>query len=334
MHARLAIASLLAIACEAGGERSTSVASSDTGDSSGAAPVSSGDDDGVMLTSSDATTTRGSSYDGTSAGSTSLGSDSESTGVPVPAFDELPWQTGDAIGYGIAYKDSEDPSARNVFIGYAGYPFPLDASQSWATALYHARLQELGVRHVYAVQGPATVGYEDLEIGNTHIAEALATQAVDAQFVIVAGHSSGSYVAHELLGQLEGGWDPTGVTADKVVYFDLDGGTAGLYAAAVARLRRAYFVSVWDGSTATGAPNRDAMQYLGDVWSSSGEYVELDGSGSGCNAGAAWCLHMAVINSLPHDPNDSDVIDYFDFVDRPVVTTYIDLEIDEAGLHP
>ena len=68
------------------------------------------------------------------------------------------------------------------------------------------------------------------------------------------------------------------------------------------------------------------------MWQSSGGYLEIDASTSGCNAGAPWCLHMAVINALPHDPNDSSVVDYYDFVDRPVVTAYIDAKIDDAGL--
>ena len=256
------------------------------------------------------------------------------TGAPVPDFDELPWQTGDEIGYGIAYKDSQDPSAHSIFIGYAGYPFPLDAAQSWVTELYHARLAELGVRHVYAVQGPATVGYVDLEIGNSHIAQALGTQLGDTGFVLVAGHSSGSYVAHELLGQLRDGLDGTGVTDERVVYFNLDGGVAGLDDALVERLHRAYFVSVLDSNTGTAAPNRDAMQYAAGLWPRAGGYLEIDGSASGCNAGAAWCLHMVVINQLPHDPADSSVVDYYDFVDRPVVTEYIDRIAEEAGLVP
>ena len=33
------------------------------------------------------------------------------------------------------------------------------------------RLRELGVRHVYAVQGPADVPYSQLEIGNSQDAE-------------------------------------------------------------------------------------------------------------------------------------------------------------------
>lgn len=190
------------------------------------------------------------------------------------------------------------------------------------------------MRHVWAVQGPTTVGYANLEVGNSFIAAKLTSVLEDDGKVIVAAHSSGSYVAHELIAQLEGGLDDAGVTADKLVYFNLDGGTAGLYDAAVQRRHRAYFVSVYDGATGTAAPNRDAMQYLDSVWHSNGGYLELEGNGSGCNDGAPWCLHMAVINALPHDPSDSSVIDYYDFVDRPVVRAYIDMVADDAGLMP
>ena len=280
------------------------------------------------------TTTTTTPDDDSSTGAPDTGSTGSTGEPPPPDFDALPWLTGPDVGYGVAYKDSLDPTARNIFIGYAGYPFPLDAAQSWATALYHARLRELGVRHVYAVQGPATVMYSDYEIGNTSIADKLTTQAQGAAFVLVAGHSSGSYVAHELLGQLAGAYDPDDITADKLVYFNLDGGTAGLDNAAVARLRRSYYVSIYDYATGTAAPNLDAMKYLGQQWPDKGGYIELDGSDAGCNPGAPWCLHMAAINSRPHNPNKSDVVDYFDFLDRPVVTSYFDQKAAEAGLEP
>lgn len=290
---------------------------SEGGEASSSAPVSGSSDD---EDSSDS--------DGDSDGG-------DTTGAPIPAFDDLPWVTGDDVGYGIAYKDSMDPSAHSVFIGYAGYPFPLDAAQSWVTELYHARLAELGVRHVYAVQGPADVPYSQLEIGNSAIAGALPVKLGPDGFVLVAAHSSGSYVSHELFHQLaEGGFDPEGVTLDRIVYFNLDGGLAGIDGAVLGHLRRAYFVSALDGDTGTGAANRDAMIYAGDMWAAEGGYVEVDATGSGCAAGAPWCLHMAVINSLPHDPWASDVVDYFDFDARPVVTAYIDATAADAGLAP
>jgi hypothetical protein len=253
-------------------------------------------------------------------------------GAALPEFDDVPWEVGYDVGYGVAYKDLGDPDAHHAFIGYAGYPFPLDAAQSWVRELWLARLRELGVRHVWAVQGPATVSYSGLEVGNTSIAARLVEQLGDEGKVVIAGHSSGSYVAHELLGQLAGDWDPGGVTADRVIYFDLDGGVAGLYDAGVQRLHRAYFVGIYDSSTATASPNLEAMQYLDSMWHAKGGYLEVEGSGSGCNAGAPWCLHMVVINTLPHDPNDSDVVDYFDFVDRPVATDWLDRVVDDAGL--
>jgi hypothetical protein len=327
---RRTIVALLLAACggdePASGDDTSGMPSSTSGDAPTTAPI-----DGTSTAFDDDGDSTAAPTESSSEGS---GSEDSSTGAEVPDFDAIPWSTGDDIGYGIAYKDSQDPSARNVFIGYAGYPFPLDASQSWVTELYHARLRELGVRHVYAVQGPADVPYSQLEIGNSHIATALGTQLEDGAFVLVAAHSSGTYVAHELFGQLVGGLDPEGVTADAVVYFNLDGGLAGIDDAILGHLRRTYFVSALDGSTGTGAANRDAMQYAGDMWSFAGGYVEIEASASGCNAGAPWCLHMVVINQRPHDPNDSDVIDYYDFVDRPVVTEYIDVKIDEAGLTP
>lgn len=326
------------------GESSTGTATTGEFSGSSAAPTSdpaptgssSGTSTGEIVGPTTGTTTDALTTDVTTGSlTTDTGSSDEgTTAAPVPAFDELPWLTGDDIGYGIAYKDSQDPDAHNVFIGYAGYPFPLDAAQSWATALYHARLRELGVRHVYAVQGPSKVMYSDYEIGNTSIAAALTTRAAGAAFVLVAGHSSGSYVAHELLGQLAGDYDPGDVTKDRVVYFNLDGGTAGLSTSIVDRLRRAYFVGVHDSETGTDSPNLDAMKYLGEQWPARGSYLEVDGAGAGCNAGAPWCLHMRVINSSPHDPSDSSVTDYYDFVGRPVVTSYIDVKADEAGLHP
>lgn len=261
------------------------------------------------------------------------GSSSEgSTGEPALEFDDVPWQTGDDIGYGVAYKDLGPGNGEHAFIGYAGYPFPLDASQSWVRELWLGRLRELGVRHVWSVQGPATVGYVDLEVGNSSIAERLTTSLADDAKVIVAGHSSGSYVAHELLRQLEGGLDPAGVTADKVIYFNLDGGTAGIDDAVVQRLHRAYFVGIRDSGTGTASPNLDAMQYLDALWSSHGGYLEVDGAGSGCNAGAPSCLHMVVINTLPHDPSASSVIDYYDFDGRPVATAWLDMVAGDVDL--
>ncbi len=268
-------------------------------------------------------------------GAATVGSGGTGGGTVVePDFDSLPWQTGDAIGNGVAFKDTENPRGENVFIGYAGYGITAESAQAWVRELYVSDLRARGVRWVYAVQGPADVYYSGFEIGNSKIAGALQAQVgVDTEFVLVAAHSSGTYVAHELLGQLESGLDPSGVTDGRVVYFDLDGGSGGLYPAAVDRLRKAYFVAAVDPAIGTYSPNQPTMASTGATYASKGGYFELDVSGSGCNAGGVWCMHMTVITEHPHDPNvASGNTDYTDYAASSVVTRYITQKASEAGL--
>ena len=253
-----------------------------------------------------------------------------------PDFDSLPWNTAAEVGFGVARKDSQNPLGNNAFIGYGGYDVTLDEACAWTTALYHATLRSRGVRHLYCVKGPADPSYSTLEIGNSKLAAHLVTR-VDATstFVLVAAHSSGSFVAHEVLAQLANGLDPSEVTLDRVVYFDLDGGQSGLTATSVARLKRAYFVSARNAVTGTNAPNHASMQALGATYANKGGFLELDGSAAGCASGATWCMHMVPILTKPHNPNAADAsLDYTDFLGRPVTTAYIEAKAIEAGLTP
>lgn len=251
-----------------------------------------------------------------------------------PPFESIPWETGDDIGFGIARKDTLSSKGSSVFIGYGGFGSTLEAAEAWTAALYAASLHDLGVRYVYAVQGPADVGYLGLEIGNSKIAGALPAELADpSAFVLIAAHSSGTFVAHELLGQLQGGLDPTDATADRVVYFNLDGGASGLAPAIVDRLRKAYFVAAVDGTTGTTSPNWNTMVSLGATYGAKGGYWELDAGAAGCALGGTWCLHMAPITTLPHDPTQATIpADYEDFSGRPVTTAYIEAKAGEAGL--
>ena len=268
------------------------------------------------------------------AGADGPGPKPDAAPPPAPDIDKIPWQTGGSVGYGVATKDTQNPAGKNLFIGYAGYQITLASAEAWVTALYKAKLQALGVRHIWAVQGPNDPSYSNFEIGNSKIVAAmLPLVGASTKFILVAGHSSGSFVAHEMLGQLDGGLDPMNVTAGLVVYFDLDGGESGLTASSVGRLRRAYFVSSLDGATGTYSPNADTMKTLGQTYASAGGYLENDASQSGCNAGADWCVHMTLITTKPHDPTNSDAQpDYSDFSGRPVCQAYVDEKAQEAGL--
>lgn len=255
---------------------------------------------------------------------------------PPPDIDTIPWDNSPGVGYGVARKDTKNPLGDNVFIAYAGYQINLSEAEAWLTALYRASLEARGVRYVWAVQGPNNPTYTNQEIGNSKIAEAM-VPLVDAstKFVLVAGHSSGSYVAHELLNQLDTNLDPQGVTKGKVVYFDLDGGQDGLSQPVVARLRKAYFVSSFDALTGTYSPNVSSMQSAASNYAFAGGYWQNDASQSGCDAGASWCVHVTLVTTRPHDPTQADgPLDYSDFNGRPVCHSYIDAKAAEAGLAP
>lgn len=228
-----------------------------------------------------------------------------------------------ALGNGVAYKATD--AGDGVFIGYAGYSVSLDRSAAWVDALVAARLRALHVGHVYAVRGPSDPGYRSRDIANTKLAAHLvAGPAGDAPFVLVAAHSSGSYVAHELFGQVfEGGLDPAHALAEKVVYADLDGGSSGLDAHILSSLKKIAFVWAEDTTLAHGrSANAGGMESLGEDHGRSGLRLVVDRSG--CRSGAKWCLHDLLITTRPHDPNTFDLVrDYTDFTGRPVQDGWI-----------
>jgi hypothetical protein len=244
--------------------------------------------------------------------------------VSAPDPNSIPWKTGANVGYGVASKDAQNPLGNSMMIAYAGYDVSLASAEAWATALYEAALAKRGVRHIWAVQGPADPSYSQKEIGNSKIAATMIPMVdQDTHFVFVVGHSSGSFVAHELLDQLASGADPNGVTKNLVVYFDLDGG-GGFTQGAIDRVKKAFFVGSHDGATLS--PNHADMSYLGGLYASKGGFYDNDASKSGCNAGAEWCVHVTLINTKPHDPSNADPLkDYSDFSGRPVCTSYVAL---------
>ncbi len=233
-------------------------------------------------------------------------------GPTEPNFDAIPWSEP---GLGVAYRDSGNPRGDDVFIGYAGYNVTADAARAWVTALFHATLHDHGVRHVYAVQGPRDVLYAAQEIGNSHLIAQMLPRLVPGARVLVAAHSSGAYVAHEFLGQLfERGLDPTHLTAGRVSYWDLDGGSSGYDATIAASVHHGYFVWAEAGAGGTRSPNASTMLALGAAHPGAGGAVRLDTGGAGCNAGAVWCMHMTLVTTRPHDPaNASAALDYGSF---------------------
>lgn len=228
-----------------------------------------------------------------------------------------------SVGDGVAYRATGAGDA--VLVLYGGYGAREAWVRAWASELVRARLGELGVGHVYAVRGPSDPGYRARELGNRALAEHLARGAGgEAPFVLVAAHSSGAFVAHEMLGALRSGADPTGALRAKTVYANLDGGGAGLDASLVRSLRRVAFVYAVDPTLPSGrSANAGAATSLAEAYGSAP--VKLSVPQSGCRSGAQWCLHDLVVTTRPHDPDRYDLArDYTRFEGRPVQTAWID----------
>lgn len=251
---------------------------------------------------------------------------------PVPDVDALPWDTSAGVGHGVARKDTKNPLGNSMFVAYGGYGVSLALTQTWASAFYKAELASRGVSHIWAVQGPNTPTYTNLEIGNSKIAEAMVPWIDGAtKFVLVLGHSSGSFVAQELLDQLAGPYDPSGATDHRIVYFALDGG-GGFSEASFAHAERFTFVGAHDGTNLSA--NHDDMMNVGAAYPSKGGFWDHDAKGSGCNAGAKWCMHMTLINQRPHEASTSDVtLDYGQFDSQhPLATGWFDANAKSAGI--
>lgn len=239
---------------------------------------------------------------------------------PVDSGPATGWER---IGTGVSCRDTGRTRVYGTFVAYGGWGVRESWARAWVDELYRAALVRRGIRYLCAVQGPAAVDYAGREIGNAALGEWLLGHP--RGLVVVAAHSSGSFVAHELFAELAAmGERGTGLLR-RTVYFDLDGGEAGLTPAIVAQLRRAYFVYADDSTTGTRSANAATMMELGARYASKGGVLAVNASRSGCSPGAKWCLHDALVAERPHNPTTYDLErDYQGFLpDRPAAVAYL-----------
>ncbi len=244
------------------------------------------------------------------------------TGELVPPVTQEPVGEGwMSVGFGVEYERVNIGNA--ILIAYGGYTAQLSYSAGWATELVDAQLGALGVGQIYAVQGPADPGYTGREIANSKLRAHLATVDDGQSPIYVLAHSSGSYVAHELLTQLTtaGSTD----TLARISYGDLEGGGSGLTTEIVDSLRAVTFVYAHDPTLSSGySENYMAEQSLGAQYAPHAMTYEVTVPSTGCDDDAGWCLHDVVITHRPHDPTTYDLADdYTDFAGRPITVEYL-----------
>jgi len=251
--------------------------------------------------------------------------------VPPPSNDELgaaggkedspaeapgPGWTG--IGYGVEYQQVNTGTA--IVIAYGGYTAHLSYSAGWASELVDAKLGGEGVGHIYAVQGPRDASYAAKEIGNSKLRAHLATIDDGVSPIYIVAHSSGTFVAHELLEQLFA-HDQTSVLS-RISYWNLDGGGSGLTDDIVAGLHRITFTYAHDPALSSGySENNATARALAEEYGTTPFAVTV--SHTGCANGAGWCLHDVLITHRPHNSTSYDLADdYTDYANRPITVEY------------
>jgi len=241
---------------------------------------------------------------------------------PGGGKEDSPGDGWTGVGYGIEYQRVNTGNA--IVIAYGGYTARMSYSAGWASELVDVKLGAAEVGQIYAVQGPADPGYSGLEIGNSHLRAHLATVDDGVSPIYVIAHSSGSYVAQELLGQLHraGSTD----VLSRITYACLEGGGSGLDQAIVDSLAQITFVYAHDPTLQHGySENTSAEQSLGSDYAPKATTFEVVVSSTGCDDGAGWCLHDVVVTHRPHKSWTYDLKDdYTDFDNRPLTTEYLD----------
>jgi hypothetical protein len=223
-----------------------------------------------------------------------------------------------SVGYGVEYQQQNAGSA--FLIVYGGYQAEITWSAGWATELVDAMLGSAGFGRVYAVQGPEDPGYDAKEIGNSKLRAHLKTIDDGVSQIIVVAHSSGVFVAHELLGQLYNAGQTD--VLSRISYASLDGGGTGLDDDIVASLGQITFAYAHDPTLDDGySENHDAAIDLGEEYAPKATTFEVTVPDTGCDDGAGWCLHDVLVTHRPHDPDFYDLADdYTDFVNRTPTT--------------
>jgi hypothetical protein len=227
------------------------------------------------------------------------------------------------VGAGVSCRDTGRTRVYGTFVAYGGWGVKEAWARAWVDEVYRTALARRGIRYLCAVRGPAEVDYAGREIGNTALAAHLLSRP--RGLVIVAAHSSGSFVAHELFAELEAIGPRGAALLGRMVYYDLDGGESGLTPDIVSHLRRAYFVYADDSTTGTRSANAATMIALGTQYADKGGVLEVNAARSGCKPGAKWCLHDALVTERPHNPDTFDLEkDYQGFLpDRPAAVAYL-----------
>lgn len=215
------------------------------------------------------------------------------------------------VGNGVAKRELNGASGV-AFIFYGGWQASLGAVQDLVDE-YLRSTQRLP-RAAYAVQGPKDSNYASREIANSSVVSDLLAASPALGRLVIVGHSSGTYVARELLDLLDSRGMPSGLEID---FYNLDGGQV---VNQLALKPNNYFAVYARGASGSESFYAQAMRSEAQAAKNLGinaSTIGIDASGSGCQVGSTggrWCLHDAVIITRPHNSDRFDLAkDYTQF---------------------
>ena len=196
---------------------------------------------------------------------------------------------------------SRTGSNDDVLVIFGGCGASNSATQGYAEALAKASTWRRSPRHLFAIRWTsAGCGYNG-QFRNSKLGPLLLARAGTTGRVTVLAHSSGAYVAHELLAQALGvatpAWDTARALKGRLAYFNLDGGGDGNLSAIDRSADKfpIFFVGARDGAANINSRNYATMKALGGQ----NRFFEVNANGSGCQT--YNCMHDAVITTVPHN---------------------------------
>lgn len=244
------------------------------------------------------------------------------------------------IGDGVQYSVTNNPAGEDIFIGFSGWSVKQDWANVWVKELYKSKLNELGVEHLFSIKGPDDVCYSNSEINLDALSKfilSILKSSINVNRVIVAAHSSGSYVAHEFFKTIfeKAALDKDSTAYNKIIYFNLDGGIGGescgteLTEYFVEKLQKIYCVSAFNPAIDLYSPNYRAMQKLSKMYDEKTEEIILDAELSFCIG--EWCLHNFLINTNPYNKSNYDLEKDYSGIGKnnPVQAKYLDVLIQD-----
>lgn len=242
------------------------------------------------------------------------------------------------IGNGLNYGVTNNQSGNDIVIVFGGWQSNQQWVNKWCEELYKDRLKELGFQHLISVKGPDEVCYKTKEIDIKTLAEFVKNIIYATYFIdklIVIAHSSGSFVANELLNTMYG---TNGIARDsfyvnKLHYFNLDGGIGGdecgvsIDTSVIRHIKKIYAVAVYDSSSNLYSANFETMKKLSESYGDKSELVLIKSNESGCID--KWCLHDVLIINKPYNPKKYDLEKDYQMFDesRKVQTEYLNVLI-------